>query len=186
MKTSPVATTLSLLAALLLALSLSLACGDDDGGSASGSGSDADDLPAYFADVEQIFNDADDAATEAEEPLNETSAQAELRVKLSALYTYLDEIDAVFDAAIDRLDDLDVPTAAAEHHRDFIEGVRVSVTAGEALRNDLAEITTDSQLGDRLASFDSDIDAAVDKSDAACLALQEIANTEEIAIDLAC
>lgn len=186
MKTTPVALHLSLLAALIFALSLALACGGDDGGDPADSAGDAVTFSAYFADLERIFEEADDAASEAEEPLNETSSGAELDVKLSTLNTYLGEIDTVFGAAIDQLDDLDVPNAAAEHHRDFIDGVRASVTAGEALRNNLAEITTDAQLGDRLASFDSDIDAAVDKSDAACLALQEIANTEEIAIDLAC
>ena len=186
MKTTPVATTLSLLAALLFALSLALACGDDDAGDPTDSNGDAVTFSGYFAHLEGIFEEADDAAKEAEEPLNETSSEAELNVKLSTLDTYLGEIDAIFGTAIDRLDDLDVPAAAAEHHRNFIDGVRQSVAAGEALRNDLADITTDEQLDDRLTTFDSDIDAAVDKSDAACLALQEIADTEEIAIDLTC
>lgn len=185
MKTTTVATTLSLLAALLLALSLALACGDDDG-STAGSNGGGDHLPGYFADLQRIFADAEDATNEAEEPLNETSSGAELDVKLSALNTYLGEIDTIFDEAIDRLDDLDVPTAAAEHHQDFIDGVRESVIASDALRNDLTDITTDEQLDDRLATFDSGIDAAVDKADAACLALQKIADTEDIAIDLAC
>ena len=183
MKTTPVATTLSLLAALLFALSLALACGDDDAGDPTG---DAVTFSGYFAHLEGIFEEADDAAKEAEEPLNETSSEAELNVKLSTLDTYLGEIDAIFGKAIDRLDDLDVPTAAAEHHRNFIDGVRQSVAAGEALRNDLADITTDEQLDDRLAEFDSDTDAALDEADAACLRLQEIADTEDVGIDLEC
>jgi hypothetical protein len=186
MKTTAAATTLSLLTALIFTLSFALACGDDDGGSATGSNGDGDDLAGYFADVEQIFDDADAAASEAEEPLNETSSEAELDVKLSALDTYLGEIDTIFGAAIDELDDLDAPSAAAEHHEDFIDGVSVSVAAGEALQDDLANITTDEELVDRLAKFDSDIDAAVEKSDAACLGLQEVADAEDIAVDLAC
>ncbi len=186
MKTTTVATTLPLLAALLLALSLALACGDDDGGSTTSSNGDGDSLPGYFAGLQRIFADADDATNEAEEPLNETSSGAELDVKLSALDTYLGEIDIIFDEAIDQLNDLDVPAAATGDHQNFIDGVRESVIASDALRNDLTDITTDVQLDDRLASFDSDIDAAVDKADAACLALQRIADTEDIAIDLAC
>ncbi len=186
MKTIPVATTLSLLAALLFALSVAIACGDDSGGDPTGSNGDGAALSVYFADLQRIFEDADEAANDAEEPLNDVSADAELDVQLSALDTYLGEIDTVFNEAIRRLDGLDVPAAAAEHHEDFIAGVRVSVTAGDALRNDLTGITTDEQLDDRLAEFDSDIDAAVDEADAACLALQEIADTEDIEIDLDC
>ena len=186
MKTTAVATTLSLLAALIFTLSVAPACGGDDGDSATGSNGDNSDLAGYFADVEQIFDDADAAASEAEEPLNQTSSEAELDIKISTLDTYLGEIDAVFGAAIDELDDLDVPGAAAEHHQDFIDGVSVSVAAGEALRDDLASITTEEELDDRLARFDSDIDAAVEKSDAACRGLQEVADAEDIAVDLAC
>lgn len=197
MKTTAVASTLSLLAALLLVLSLALACGDDDGvdatsspspsaGNTTSSPGDGDTLSAYFADLQRIFEDAEDATNEAEEPLNETSSEAPLDIQLSALDTYLGEIDTIFKEAIVLLAGLSVPAAAADDHRDFIDGVRVSVTAGNALRNDLTVITTDEQLDGRLARFDSDIDAAVDKADAACLALQKIADTEDIDIDLDC
>ena len=79
-----------------------------------------------------------------------------------------------------------MPAVAAAHHQDFIDAVRVSVTAGEALQDDLTNITTDEQLDDRLAEFDSDTDAALDEADAACLRLQEIADTEDVGIDLEC
>ncbi len=196
MKTTAVASTLSLLAALLLVLSLALACGDDGvdatsspspgAGNTTSSPGDGDTLSAYFTDLQRIFEDAEDATNEAEEPLNETSSEAPLDIQLSALDTYLGEIDTIFSEAIGLLRGLSVPAAAADDHRDFIDGVRVSVTAGNALRNDLTDITTDEQLDDRLARFDSDIDAAVDKADAACLALQKIADTEDISIDLDC
>ncbi|MCI0819600.1 MAG: hypothetical protein J4O12_04815 [Chloroflexi bacterium] len=185
MKTIPVATTLSLFAALLLALSVAIACGDDDGNPTS-SNSDGDAVSVYFADLQRIFDDADEATSEAEEPLNDVSADAGLDVQLAALDTYLGEINAIFDEAIRQLDDLDVPAVAAAHHQDFIDAVRVSVTAGEALQDDLTNITTDEQLDDRLAEFDSDTDAALDEADAACLRLQEIADTEDVGIDLEC
>ena len=187
MKTTAVATTLSLLAALLLALSLALACGDDDGGGISaGSNGDGDTMPGYFADLQRIFEEAEDATNEAERQLNETSSDAALDARLAAIGTYLGEIDTIFSDAIGRLENLDVPAAAEDDHGDFVDGVRVSVTAGNALRNDLTEITTNERLDDRLASFDSDIDAAVDKADAACLALQKIADTENVGVDLDC
>ena len=186
MKTKSVATTLSLLAALLFALSVVVACGDDDGGGDPTGSSDGAVVSEYFADLQRIFDDADEATAEAEATLNEVPADATLDVRLAALDTYLDEIDAIFNDAIRQLEDLDVPAAAAEHHQDFIDGVSGSVAAGEDLRNDLTDITTDEELDDRLAEFDSDIDTAVDKADADCQGLQEIADTENVGIDLNC
>ena len=114
MKTTAVATTLSLLAALLLTLSLALACGGDDGevnatsspggGNTAGSNGDGDSFSGYFADLQRIFEDADAATNDAEEPLNETSSEAELDARLSALDTYLGEIDTIFSEAIGRLE----------------------------------------------------------------------------------
>lgn len=186
MKTKSVATTLSLLAALVFALSIAVACGDDDGGGDPTGSSDPAALSEYFADLQRIFDDANEATAEAEAMLNEVSADAPLDVQLSARDTYLAEIEAIFNEAIRQLDDLDVPPAAAEHHQDFIDGVRASVAAGEDLRNDLTDITTEEELDAHLSEYDSAIDAAVDKTAAACQGLQEVADTENVVIDLDC
>jgi hypothetical protein len=186
MKTKSVATTLSLLAALFFALSIAVACGDDDGGGDPTGSSDPAALSEYFADLQLIFDDANEATDAAEDTLNEVPDDATLDVQIAALDTYLDEIDAIFNEAIRQLEDLDVPAAAAEHHQDFIDGVSGSVAAGEDLRNDLTDITTDEELDDRLAEFDSNIDTAVDKAEAACQGLQEIADTENVGVDLDC
>ncbi len=187
MKTTTLAPTLSLLAALVLALSFALACGDDDGGdNAAGANGDGDTLSGYFTDLQRIFEDAEDATNEAEGPLNETSPDAPLDVQLSVLDTYLGEIDAIFSETVGRLEGLSVPATAADDHQDFIDGVSVSVTAGNALRNDLTDITTEEQFEDRMDRFVGDVDASVNKTAAACLALQEIADAEEIGIDLDC
>ena len=186
MKTTTVATTLPLLAALLLALSLALACGDDDGGNTTSSNGDGGSLPGYFAGLQRIFEDADDATNEAEEGLNDAAPGTPLDLRLSTFDAYLAEKDTIVNETIGRLEGLSVPAAAAADHQDFIDGVRESLAVVNALRSDLTNITTDEQMNDRLASFDSAIDAAVDKADAACLALQEIADTEDIAIDRDC
>ena len=71
-------------------------------------------------------------------------------------------------------------------HQGFIDGVQVSLNAGNALRDDLQDISTEDGLDDRLAEFDNDVDAGVDQAAAACLALQEIADKENTGIDLNC
>ncbi len=186
MKTTTVATTLPLLAALLLALSLALACGDDDGGSTTSSNGDGDTLSGYFTDLKRIFDVAEDETNEAEELLDNASSDIGLAAQFGAVDTYLARIDTVFNEAISQLEGLNVPPIAADEHQAFIDGVRDSVSAGNALRSDLQDLSNREQLDDRLAEFDSDIDAAVDKADAACLALQKIADTQDIGIDLAC
>ncbi len=187
MKTTAVATTLSLLAALLFTLSLALACGDDDGGSSpTGSNGEGGNLLGYFAALQRIFEDADDATKEAEEQLSDADPGTPLGVRLSTFDAHLAERETIVNETIDRLEGLSVPASAAGDHQDFIDGVRESVTVLNALRNDLTGITRDAQMNDRLARFDSDIDAALDKAGAACLALQKIADTEDIAIDLDC
>ncbi len=186
MKTTAIAPTLSLLAALVLALSLALACGGDDGDGTTGSTGDRDTLSGYFTDLKLIFDDAEDETNEAEEFLDNVSSDTGLAAQFGAVDTYLARIDTAFNDAISRLEGLSVPPIAADGHQAFIDGVRDSVSAGNALRSDLQDLSNREQLDDRLARFDSDIDAAVDKADAACLALQKIADTEEISIDLDC
>ena len=181
MKTTTLARPLPLLAALFLALSFAFACGDDGGDSAT-----PIDLDQYFTTVKEVFDDADDATIEADARLNETPSGAELDTKLAALDTYLGEIDTIFSDAIDRLEDLGVPAAAADDHQDFVDGVRETVDAGNALRDDLRDVSTEELMDDRLAEFDDDVIASVEKADAACLALQEIADAENIDVDLDC
>ncbi len=176
MKTTTLAPALSLLAALVLALSFALACGDDDGDTYSG----------YFTELQRIFADAENATNEVEGPLNETSADAPLEVQLSALDTYLGEIDTIFGNVVGQLEGLNVPTAAADDHQEFIDGVSVSVGIGNVLRDDLTGIATEEQLDDRMNRFVGDLDASVESTATACLALQKIADTEDTGIDLDC
>ncbi len=183
MKMTAVASTLSLLAALLLVLSLALACGDDDGGDPNG---DSDSLPGYFADLQRVFEDAEAATNDAEARADDIDSGTALDVRLSAFDVYLGETDTIFNTTIGLLESLSVPDAAAGAHQDFIDGVSESVALANALRNDLTGITTDEQMEGRLTEFNSEIAAAEDKADAACLALQRLADTEDLAIDLAC
>lgn len=188
MKTTAVTRPLPLLAALFLALSLVVACGDDDGGDGPSAANNGDDegLAGYFADIQRIFQNAEDATNEAEDRANDSDSEQSLDARLSAMDTYLGEIDTIFNDAISSLEALNVPDSAAESHQDFVEGVRDSVVAGNSLRHDLTGITTEEQLESRLVEFNSDIAAGADKADAACLALQEIADGENLGVDLDC
>ncbi|HEY5639394.1 MAG TPA: hypothetical protein VIW01_05030 [Dehalococcoidia bacterium] len=187
MKTTA-ATRPLLLAGLFLALSLVLACGDDDGGddpSAANNGGD-EGIAGYFADIQRIFQNAEDATNEAEETANAGNPEQTLDTRISVMDTYLGEIDTIFNDAISSLEALNVPDSAAESHQDFVDGVRDSIVAANALRDDLTGVTTEAQMESRLVEFNGDIAAAADKADAACLALQEIADGEDLGIDLDC
>ncbi|HEY5625724.1 MAG TPA: hypothetical protein VIT93_04480 [Dehalococcoidia bacterium] len=186
MKMTSLARPLTLFAAVFIALSFAIACGDDDGSNPTADPSSSDNVNSYFAHVQAIFQQAEDATNEAEGRLNETSPEADLDERLSALETYLGEVDTIFNEATGSLDGLSVPAAAVDGHQGFIDGVQVSLNAGNALRDDLQDISTEDGLDDRLAEFDNDVDAGVDQAAAACLALQEIADKENTGIDLNC
>ncbi len=204
MKTSAISRLLPLGVALLLALSLVLACGDDgDDGAGEDtasptssptnsatasplSGSTNGPLFDYLTSFLEIVEDAESGTVGAVERFNETSREITADERIPAMQTYLSEIETVFTDAIDRLEALSVPDIAVTPHGTFIEGVRSSIDAGESVRLELPDITTVVQLDKRLAQFDTEVDAAVEISNAACLELQAIADAEVLAIDLDC
>ena len=203
MKTSAFPRLLALGAAMLFALALGLACSDGDGAgddtasptSTATSSPTASPLPGitsgplfdYFTSLREIVEDAESATAVAVERANETSLQtASDEEVVSTMQAYLSDIETAFTDAIDRLEGLNVPEIAIMHHRTFIEGVNGSIDAGNSLRLDLPGVETRAKLDERLAQFEAEVDAAVEIADAACLALQEIADTEDIAADLSC
>ena len=180
MNTTTLTPTLSLLAALVLALSFAFACGDDDG---SGATTTPIDLDQYFSGVGEIFDDAEESTGLASLTFDDG---APLEEQIDAIDTFLIDIDGAFSEAIERLEAIDAPEVVADGHANFIEGVRASVDLVKELRVDLPDIETQEQLDDRMAEFSDDLEPGVRLSDAACLALQEIADTEEPGIDLNC
>jgi len=179
MKTTTLARPLTLLAALFLALSFAFACGADDGDSAT-----PISLDQYFTSVEEIFDDAEEATDVAEESLNEVPRDAPLEEQIDAIDTFLSDIDGVFTDAAERLEALVAPDIVADENQDFIDGVRASLSLGNALRDDLPDIETQDELDDRLSDYGDDVEASVTKSDNACFDLHEIADAEGITIDL--
>ena len=143
-------------------------------------------LEQYLLTVKGIFSDANSAAAEAQAELNAVPSEATFDEQIEALDTYLSEITDVFSSAISRLQNLGVPEKAQSAQADFVEGTRDSLEAAAALQVDLGGIETGEALQDRLAQFDEAAEAAATKSDAACGALQELADGEGIEIDLEC
>ena len=203
MKTSAFPRLLALGAAMLLTLALGLTCGDGDGGgeetasptSTATSSPTASPLPGitsgplfdYFTSFREIVDDAESATAIAVERANETSLQeASDEEVVSTMQAYLSDIETAFTTAIDRLEALNVPDVAIPHHRTYLEGVQGSIDAGNSLRLDLPGIETRVNLDERLAQFGAEVDTAVEIANAACLALREIADTEDIAADLSC
>lgn len=182
MKTTVLRRLLGLAAIVLLALLAVAGCGDDDGGGTDG---DRTALTTYFDGVEEIFGDALEATSEAEDRLND-AADAPLNERLAALDTYLEEIDVVFGEAVRRLHDMNAPSLASEGHERFIDGVEDSMAAGDELRDDIPDISTEEQLEERLSEFDGEVEDAVEASEEACLELQMIADEQGIDVDLDC
>jgi hypothetical protein len=143
-------------------------------------------MEQYFAAVKDIFADSDDATNEAQEELNAVPATASLEEQTDAIDSYLTEIDGIFNEAIQRLDALTVPADAENGHAGFVSAIGESLAAADALQVDLPGIETQEQLDERLTQFDADVGDAISQADDACFELQDIADAEEIQIDLAC
>lgn len=191
--------------ALLLTLLVGLACGGGDGdGTASPTSSPtespttsptASPLPGatsgplfdYLTSFIQIVDDADAGTVAAVERFNEDSLGAiSDEAVVVVMQAYLSDIETAFTDAIDRFEALSVPDVAVVHHETFIEGFSSSVSAASSLRLELPDVTSRAELDERLAQFGTEIEAAVGISNPACLELQKIADTEDIAVDLDC
>ena len=171
-------------AALLLALGVAAtACGGDG----------ALSLEEYFQRLDAIQNESDARfeALEAEEPdiddddvLDEEEKEA-LRDSFAAFPT-------IFREAIDKADDLDPPAEAEEAHDELVAAGEALVESQSELQEDflarLADIESTSELEELFSELfeNAEAQAASERFTAACLALQDIANANDIAVDLEC
>jgi hypothetical protein len=143
-------------------------------------------LELYFTELKSIFDEADTQTEAAESKLNEQSTSAPLGEQIAAIDEFASTLQRVFQDAVDSLENMGVPTEAQEDHDEFIASVQDAAATISALQEDLPGIETAEQLQERLDQYDADATAAVARADAACFNLQDIADEDDIDIDLEC
>jgi len=164
---------LLVIAALLLALgSIAAACGGDDELT----------LEEYFQRIDALFNEADERFQPLVEALDqEFYSEAE---QIEATRAFFNADIPILRDFVDGLDDLDPPTEVEGPHEEAVAGGRELVEFLQGFTDRFADVESTSELEEILD--DTELEAASDRFDDACLALQDIADANGIAVDLEC
>ncbi len=165
---------------------LAAACG--------GESSDASPLETFFQSVKQVIDDADVEADEVEAGMDAGRAVAEdFAGLLEVLQGGVRGFQQLASGAHDDLENIDAPGQIAGLHGEFVEIFGTAADALEDIEADLGEIdpsADEEALFEQITEFGDDITEAFgslgDKSNSICTELQDIADENEIDVDLEC
>ena len=191
------------LAVPVAAAAMFLACGGDDepadgdspgtatavGGDGDGNGGGGDELTLeeYFSEVDGIFERTDQEIDALNEELSEaTTASTTVAEGVTAISDFLRQSIQVLSDAADDLEALNEPEDVREQHDAFLSAVRDGIGQTETLEADLQGVDTDAELEELTTQFAEDVTATEQEADAACTALEQIAASNDIVVDLNC
>jgi hypothetical protein len=143
----------------------------------AGCSSDGASLDDYFADLEALSAVMEQGAAPAFETLDSSDDLTELKAAFGQLPVLLDDY-------VTGLEDLDPPEEAKESHQ-------AAVTAGQSFLTQLTALDEEVQATGTLDEFietagSDSVQAASDELEARCSELQQIAEENDIEVDLAC
>ena len=164
----------SLQALLGTALLIAAAAGCDGDGELT--------LEAYFQDVDSIFKQGDERLEPQVEALNQEFSSEDEQVR--AIQDFWNAVVPNFRDAVDALEVINAPPEVAEEHDKFTE---VAMELGEHfsdISDGLEDVETISEVNELLD--DPGLNEASDRLDEACLTLQDIADSNNIEVNLEC
>lgn len=167
-----------LFVALLLALgTIAAACG---GGASS--------LEEYFQEVEQLRGDVVRQSDRLQDGFDQAVAVADSadseEATVQAFRDFFAGAAAIFAEFVADIDALEPPDAVADAHREAVEAFEDSQVAISNFSVRLTQVESQAELDGLLETFSTE--PAFDRFEEACLALQEIADENAIAVDLDC
>ncbi len=163
---------LFLIAAALLALIA--ACG--------GGGGEELTLEEYFRRIQALSDEVDERFEPLVEALNrEFDSEAE-QIEANRVFFNAD-IPILIDFG-DGLDDLDPPVEVEDPHEEAVAGIAELVEFLQDFTDRLADVDSTSELEELLD--DPELEAASGRFDQACFDLQDIADVNDIDMDLDC
>ena len=167
---------LALIATLLLTVSaLAASCG----------GEEALTLEEYFQQVEALKATAEERATEFEDAFDaELDAAASEEERLAVLEDNFTNIQPIFTAFVDGLNDLAPPAAVEELHKEYVDASAEFLASIEEVFSGLSDLEPAAGLESLFE--DTDLDQAGVRFVETCAALQDIADENEIDVDLDC
>jgi hypothetical protein len=200
--------TLLLPAAALTLLAASLACGggDDDDDGAADEGADGtpaatsawesvdgdratpaggDALGAYFEAMEQIGTRADAELEAISGELSNATFETDAE-EIAAVQDGLLRTGQALETALIAASGLEAPPAVDAEHDTFLAALEEVLILSSELLTASEDVTTSAELDALVDSYDADLTAADDAFDAACFALQNIADANGIGRDIQC
>lgn len=164
-----------------MALVAGAACGGGGGGSAL-------TLEEYFQQMETIAGDLDQRSNELsdryDQDVNNAASEEEV-LKLTA--QFFEDGAAATRSALDRVEKLRPPSEAKDEHEEFLAAGRAIVD----LFDGIIERAKAAKSADDIQALGNDLDNppysdASKRADDACFALQEVADQNNIDVDLTC
>ncbi len=167
--------------ALLLGLvALSAACGD---------GGEALSLEEYFQRLDAIQEDVDARFEEQGDDEDPFDPDAPLEERVDALTGGLQDSKAILEDAVEAVQGLDPPAEVEDAHDEFVAALLGFLPSFDDFRDRAADVESESDLEELFSSLDEgsqEFQEAGERLDAACLAIQAIADQNNIAVDLNC
>ena len=167
--------TLALIALLLLAFGAftAVACGDD-----------SEALKEYFDRVAAADEQIDQQLEALENPTDREFASAE--EELAAIQGFYNATPPLIRDFISVLEEIDPPAEVEDAHKEVVDAARASAEEWEAQADQLNEAESLRDLIAKLFVENLALKAAGERFAEACLAVQDIADENEIDVDLDC
>jgi hypothetical protein len=161
--------------------------GGDDGGGGNGGGQAATEDGGGGASLDEYFQQLNSLSDDATTQFND------IFTKYPGLFSdpadtrdALAEMDPVYDDILARLDDMDPPDEVKQAHNDFRDSLVAQQQGFRDIASAVADVESATELQQALQAQLPDLDASTAQINAACLALQGVANDNDIAITLDC
>lgn len=156
-----------------------LDCGGEDTGELS--------LDDYFAELQEIRDSGDEVLDELGQELNADLEGAEtVDVEIAIFQDYLDNSLSVLFGTSFQLSFMVPPAEVAELHNEYLGTVENFAQILEDLRNDLDFAETEDEAAELIDAFNAEVDESTDESVAVCFDLQEVADENNVDVDLGC
>ena len=163
-------------AAAAVLLALMAACNGGDGG-------DSLTIEQYFAELERIGNDAQARIDEIDLP--ELDADASFEESRDALADFFAASTEVSGDAIGEVQNLEPPAEVEDEHDRYVESLGEIPEISSDLEQRIRDAETEEEY-EEVVGNENPLGAVGDEVTAACDALQQIADDNEIEVDLGC
>ncbi len=180
-----------------LVLVLGAACGDDDDDSNGNGGGETLTLDAYFERLKGIMDGMDEGGDAIEIQLDEEIEAAtegnDIEGIVNAFADGMDEFQSLAATTAGDLGDIDPPSEVEDEHRRLTAIFGVAASALDDLKNGAEEIDPDADpdviiqdITDLGTDIQTELGSLGTQGEVLCLEMQDIADENDIDIDLEC